>query len=327
MDKLLTQLLNEKDDSKIFSLITLSDNNQKLSWSNILTIFNLFLSEKKIYKKTFWGKDLDILKRFGFDIDYEDSSGHTLLFYIFSENKSHQLFSFKYHDILKESKKIYHITHSNENILFFISKQLHEIDWNECKDFTLGQNLIDFIESFPQFDIHQRNNLNRNLFNHILSGQFFPTKLFDYLVEKKVSISHIDNHGYNLLLLFPLITFNEESSKRFLFLCQHNDILHENKYNDSCISLLISFVAQIQNNNHDSHFSWLSFIANNIINGEIPVHNKKKLIHILENSEQEFSDRLTKFNTLRDKTLKFLEYSIFNEQFPAKNIKISKSKL
>lgn len=328
MDNLLFKLLEEKDESKIFSLISTPIKNECILWDDILQRFNAFLPHKSIDKKYFWGNDLLILNRFGFDIDYEDSFGHTLLFYLFSQKNKNKFLSFETKDILKKTKKLYHNTSYNENILFLMSHNLNNVEWKDANDFISGQNLIDFIEMHPSLNIQQHNNLNRNLINQSLLSNIFPIKLFDYLIDKGLSINHIDNDGYNLLNFFPLIPFKTDISERFLFLCQHNEITHENKYHDSCISSLISFISSKEvNHNEDNHIKWLTFIFENIIDSHIPVVDKEKLITILNCEKTNYSFKAKEIIPLQEKTIGFLKYQILNEKFPAKNLSQKKVKI
>lgn len=328
MKNLLSKLLEEKDDSKIFSLITTTSKNESIFWDDILKTFQSFLPHKSINKKYFWGNDLKILNQFGFDIDFEDSFGHTLLFYLFSQNNKNHFLSFEIKDILKNTKKLYHITHTNENILFLMAKNLNNLDWKATNDYISGQNLIDFIEKHPDLNIQQHNKLNRNLINQLILGNVFPIKLFDYLVENGLSINHIDNDGYNLLNFFPLVHFRKEISSRFLMLCQHNDITNENKYHDSCISSLISFVSdKNQNSNQKTYIQWLTFIFEKIIEGEIPVFNKEKLISILNVDTKNYSFEAKEIIPLQQKTIGFLKYQTLNEKFPEKHISQKKIKI
>lgn len=328
MDNLLFKLLEEKDESKIFSLISTPTKNECILWDDILQRFYTYLPHKSIDKKYFWGSDLQILQRFGFDIDHEDSFGHTLLFYLFSQKNKNKSLCFETKDILKRTKKLYHNTSYNDNILFLMSNNLNNVEWKEPNDFISGQNLIDFIEKYPSFNIQQHNKLNRNLINQTLLSNIFPVKLFDYLLDKNLSINHIDNDGYNLLNFFPLIPFKKEISERFLFLCQHNEITHENKYHDSCISSLISFISSKEvNHNEESHIKWLTFIFENIIDSYIPVKDKEKLISILDCEKNNYSFKAKEIIPLQDKTIGFLKYQILNEKFPAKNISQKKVKI
>lgn len=327
MNNLLRQILEEKNEKNIFSLISQPKKDDFILWPEILENFQVFLPYKSIDKRYFWGNDLNILERFGFDIDFEDSFGNTLLFHLFS-NTNNKTLSFENKDILKRTKKLCHINRAGENILFFMASNLNQVSWENVKDFVSGKNLIDFIEQHPQLDIHQFNNSNKNILNYLLINMSFREEIFDYLVDKGVSTNHIDKDGYNLLNIFPIINFKESVAERFLALCQNNDITNETKHKESCVSTFISFISSLGNhNNEESHISWLNFIFNNIISGDIPVQNKEKLITILDNDTSKYSFNAKKIIPLQHKTVGFLKYKMLDEKFPEKNIHIKKPKI
>ncbi len=128
MSNYLIKLIEEKNEKNIFSMISTPRKNEWVTWENILKDFTEFLPHKSIDKKYFWDKDLTILDRFGFDIDHEDSYGNTLLFHLFQKS-SHQnnIISFDNKDILKKTNKLYHINNYNENILFYMAKNLNSV--------------------------------------------------------------------------------------------------------------------------------------------------------------------------------------------------------
>lgn len=327
MNNLLRKILEEKNEKNIFSLISQPVKDECILWPEILEKFQEFLPHKSIDKRYFWGNDLSILEQFGFDIDFEDSFGNTLLFHLFSR-QSNKTLSFELKDILKRTKKLYHINHANENILFFMASNINQVPWESAKDFASGQNLIDFIEKNPKLNIHQFNKSNKNILNYLLVHMGFKEELFDYLVNKGVSINHTDTDGYNLLNIFPIIAFQENAAERFLMLCQHNDITNETRYKENCISTFISFLSSVDNfNNADSHVDWLTFIFNHIISGDIPVKNKEKLISTLENDTNKYSFKAKPIIPLQNKTTGFLKYKLLDEKYPEKNIHIKKPKI
>lgn len=327
MNNLLKTILDEKNEKNIFSLISEPKKDECVLWPEILERFQEFLPHKSVDKKYFWGNDLSILERFGFDIDFEDSFGNTLLFHLFS-SQSNKTLSFEIKDILQKTKKLYHLNRANENILFFMANNINKVPWDNAKDFVSGKNLIDFIESHPQLNIHQFNNANKNILNYVLLNMGFKEELFDYLVNKGVSTNHIDNDGYNLLNIFPIISFQENVAQKFLILCENNDITHQTKYKQCCISTFISFLSSMDNfNNEKSHIDWLNFIFNHIVTGEISVKNKEKLITTLENDTSKYSFNARKIIPLQNKTIGFLKYKMLDEKFPEKNINIKKPKI
>lgn len=325
MDNLLIKVLEETDDKKVFSLLTSTKDNFIL-WDEILNRFNHFLPHKKINKKYFWGKDLSILENFGFDIDFEDSFGNTLLFHLFSD-KNNKTLSFESKDILKKTKKLYHINKNNENILFYMARNLNLVDWKETEEFISGKNLVDFIEKHPHFNLHQFNKLNRNLINQLLLNPHFPEYVFNYLIEQNVSTNHIDNDGYNVINFFPLLPFKNSTSQALLTLSQYNDINKKNKYKDSCISNFLSFLTSTNSNNLETHLKWITFIFENIIEENIPIANKKDLIRTLSNDSSKYHFNAKMIIPLQNKTIGFLKYQLLNEKFPPKNLITKKIKI
>lgn len=327
MSNYLIKLIEEKDESKIFSLISTPRKDEWITWSDILKDFKSLLPHKSIDKKYFWNDDLKILNRFGFDIDFEDSSGNTLLFHLFSKSNDNDNISFDSKDILKKTKKLYHINRYNENILFLMAKNLHHVDWKKPDDFITGQNLIDFIEQHPKLNLHQFNNMNRNIINMCLFNNNFPHTLFQYLKNKNVSLNHIDSDEYNILNFFPTNYFTEELGQVFLDLCQNNDITHKNKFKDCCISSFISFLSSNNTTNEKNHIEWLEFIFTNIIEQKIPILNHDKLLNILNVSTEKYSLTAKKLIALQKETSGFIKYQILNEKFPAKEVSQKKPKI
>ncbi len=228
MNNLIIKLLDTPDEI-IFN--TLTSEIKDITWNEIIEFFYEYLPHKKINHKYFWGKDLTKLQKFGFDIDFEDSHGNTLLFYLYNKNSSKdKTLSFDTKDIIKNTKKIYHINHFNENILFLMSKKLNDVEWDKPEEFLNGKNLVDFIKKYPDFNLHQVNKLGRNLIFNSLLNSIFPEKLVDFLIENNVDYSIKDNDGYNVLNLFSLINFNEKTSSFLLKIAQSVAIENENKF-------------------------------------------------------------------------------------------------
>lgn len=324
---ILNQLLIE-NEKNIFSLIATPKNNEYISWHDILEDFKSLLPHKSIDKKVFWGNDLHILDRFGFDIDHEDSYGNTLLFYLFSNSNPDTYLSFETKDILKKTKKLYHKNGINETIIFLMARNLKQVNWEKTEDFISGQNLIEFIEKHPHFDLHQFTSLNRNLLNACMLNNTFPYKLFDYLIHNKLSVNHIDNDGYNLLNMFPLLHFNEKVSQYFVDLCQFNDISHTNKYKENSISTFTNCLASKgQNHQQSSHIQWLQFIYENILNETIFVRNKLGLITTLEHEHADYPFSAQFLIPLEKKTTSFLKFKILDDKFPVKTVHIKKPKI
>lgn len=332
-NKYLNTLIEEKNEKNIFSLIATPKKNETILWDSILESFHAFLPHKAVDKKYFWSKDLTILYRFGFDIDFEDSFGNTLLFHLFLNNNPHKFLSFDTKDILKKTKKLYHNNHYNENILFYMARNLSSVSWKNTEDFISGQNLIDFIEKNPHFNLQQINKLNRNLINCCLLSNAFPEKLFDYLCDKKVSTTHIDKDGYNLLNFFPLQVFNVHTQKYLINLSETNDINHTNKFNENCISSFIHFISSKghnnneNNNNENNNLKWLNFIFENILSETIFIKDKSILLTTLAITHEDYSFESKKIIPLQDKVVSFLKFKILDEKFPAKNITVKKPKI
>lgn len=319
MNNLIIKLLDTPDEI-IFN--TLTSEIKDITWNEIIDFFYEYLPHKKIDNKYFWGKDLIKLQKFGFDIDFEDSHGNTLLFYLYNKNSSKdKTLSFDTKDIIKNTKKIYHINHFNENILFLMSKKLNDVEWDNPEDFLNGKNLVDFIKKYPNFNLNQVNKLGRNLIFNSLLNSIFPEKLVDFLIENNVDYSIKDNNGYNVLNLFSLINFNEKSSSFLLKIAQSVAIENENKFKDNCISNWLSFIkSDPYHQKNKTYNNWLNFVFENIQNESIYIKNKDLLINKL-NDYQEINSPLLL------STIGFLKYKKMDEKLsstykPNKKIKI-----
>lgn len=311
MNNLIIKLLDTPDEI-IFN--TLTNEIKDITWNEIIDFFYEYLPHKKIDNKYFWGKDLIKLQKFGFDIDFEDCNGNTLLFYLYNKNSSKdKTLSFDTKDIIKNTKKLYHINHFNENILFLMSKKLNDVEWDKPEDFLNGKNLVDFIKKHPDFNLHQVNKLGRNLIFNSLLNSIFPEKLVDFLIENNVDYTIKDNDGYNVLNLFSLINFNEHSSNYFLKFGENIDITNKNKFNDTSISNWLSFIKSDKYSQKSKiYHNWLNFTFENIQNENFSINNKDYLINLLS----EYTDIES---PLLLSTIGFLKYKKLDDKLSSNN--------
>ena len=222
---------------------------------------------------------------------------------------------------LKTTTKLYHINQYNENILFFMCKNLNQLDWETPDDFLNGKNLVDFIKKHPKFNIHQTNKLGRNLLFECLLNSVFPEKLVSFLIESNVDYTIKDKDGYNVLNLFSLMNFNQSSSKCFLKFTEKNDITNKNKFNDTCISNWLSFIKSDKHNQRNkTYYNWLNFTFENIQNEQISVNNKDYLINLLSEYTEIESPLLLS-------TIGFLKYKKLDEKLSSNTKKEKKIKL
>lgn len=319
MNNLIIKLLDSPEKDVFNHLTTF---HKAITWNEIIEFFYNFLPHKEINNKYFWNKDLEKLEKFGFNPDFEDSNGNTLLFYLFSKHSTKDnTLSFDLKSLIKTTTKLYHINQYNENILFFMCKNLNQLDWETPDDFLNGQNLVDFIKKHPKFNIHQTNKLGRNLLFECLLNSVFPEKLVSFLIESNVDYTIKDKDGYNVLNLFSLMNFNQSSSKCFLKFTEKNDITNKNKFNDTCISNWLSFIKSDKHNQRNkTYYNWLNFTFENIQNEQISVNNKDYLINLLSEYTEIESPLLLS-------TIGFLKYKKLDEKLSSNTKKEKKIKL
>lgn len=254
---------DEIDEKEIFSSIISYSERKQEGWLDIIDRFSSFLKENHI-KDTFFLNDLSLLKKFNFNCDYIDYYGNNLLFSLINERRDLSKFFYSYDNHFFNEKNISFINKHNNNILFYLCRNISIIK----EDINHENSIIKTIENY-NINIHQFNSVNNNIFNIILTHHnnlSFSESLINYLLDKNVSISHLNKDNYSLLNYFNTIQYNHKNKELFLYLLDFCDIDNQTKYKDTLISNLFDILLSNKSTNKSNAIKWLDLITENITN-------------------------------------------------------------
>jgi hypothetical protein len=325
MNAILEELKYIKKEDVFSTIINLY--NQKKSyekfhrdidWIELMNIFNKFCEQRNIDTMYMSKKKFSNLEKYGFDIDFEDAYGRTLLFYLIHNSKDIKI-QFKVLDVLNKTKKLDKIDNYNQNILFYLMSNRHILEWEKIDDFLNGKNLIDFMEKHKELDITIVSQNGNNLINQLFlgSGEYF--NIYQYLKEHGASINHETKRKETLLHHLLLTRCNKDTKSIFWDLIPFNDIEKQNQENETIIDRALNFLNKEEDIKNQSSKKWLDFIFQNIIDQKIHIKNDLELKQsCLNHKKWNLYSRNTQ---IAQKLLVFLEYNNLNKKIaPSSNI-------
>lgn len=311
----------------------ISDNKYPLYWHEILSDLEVMCEKHptlycNLKTRFYQAQDFVILEDMGIDYNHLDAGGNNFLHFFWGNrrDKNSHLFLFDndcHQYIASKTNDIYHLNNYKTSILFNMLKH------SECG--INGHVFFSFVEQYPSFDLNQLSLEGKNLINYALL-ESSPPEIIDYLIEKNVSITHIDKQKQSLLHLMPLTYYNS-ANKRFLshFLL-HLDISQEDQWKSTCIHNWLTFYTSenVHQSKKEGYLKWLKFTLdliknrqflqtmNNTIYLQVLLNkSKKNLLDVVYS--QENREYANIFTQSYNEALSSLNHFILNENLNHKD--------
>lgn len=281
---------------------------RQLYWNDImLAIYHYYDTNyynKTEYKKYFFSESsFEVLDKIGLDYNYCDRSGFNFLHFFahaslsFNSQQKEYVFSNSMIDyIMSKTQNIYHLSHTQENILF------HIININ-----TLGiggEKLSEFSKKY-NFNFSQKNIQGLNLVDISLQNHL-PMIASRLIHDYHIDYEHENKKGQNILRHFLFLNADKETRSLFDFVSQNlnaNIVIEEKGLMDTWLDWARKD-ANVQHDSKRTCVKWIIYTTRLINDDKLNIDYSHSYIPLLSEKikclKDEFlSEYQSSFTTLQ----------------------------